>query len=62
MNDICIDTTATITIATSKNNLLNFNELLQLFNCSISQQQAWAVLYQPLKEYQVLIEKNLLFL
>jgi hypothetical protein len=43
-------------------NLLNFHEILQLFNCAVSQEQAWAILYQLLKEYKHLIEQNLIFL
>ena len=38
--------------------LLNFNEILQLFNSAISQEQAWAVLYQLLKEFKSLLENN----
>jgi hypothetical protein len=39
--------------------LLNFNEILELFNSAISQEQAWAVLYQLLKEFKSLIQNNL---
>ena len=36
---------------TNPNEILNFKEILQLFNCAISQEQAWAVLYQVLNEF-----------
>ncbi len=42
--------------------MLNFHEILQLFNCAVSQEQAWAILYQVLKEYKHIIEHNLIFL
>ena len=35
---------------------LNLKEILQLFNCAISQEQAWAVLYQVLSEFKQLFE------
>jgi len=37
---------------------LNLKEILQLFNCAISQEQAWAVLYQVLAEFKQLFEIN----
>lgn len=36
--------------------MLNLKEILQLFNCAISQEQAWAVLYQVLSEFKNLFE------
>jgi hypothetical protein len=36
--------------------MLNLKEILQLFNCAISQEQAWAVLYQVLSEFKQLFE------
>jgi hypothetical protein len=39
-------------------NVLSFQEILQLFNCAVSQEQAWAILYQLLKEYRHLIEQD----
>ena len=39
--------------------VLNFREILQLFNCAISQEQAWSVLYQVLVEFKYLMENNL---
>jgi hypothetical protein len=41
------------------NEILNFKEILQLFNCSISQEQAWAVLYQILNEFKIILDSNL---
>lgn len=38
---------------------LNFKEILQLFNCAISQEQAWAVLNQCLIELRYILENNL---
>jgi hypothetical protein len=38
---------------------LNFKEILQLFGCAISQEQAWAVLNQCLTEFKYLIETNI---
>jgi hypothetical protein len=45
-------------------NSLSFNEILQIFNSAISQEQAWAALYQILKEFKYLFENclNLVFL
>jgi hypothetical protein len=43
----------------SKENSLNFGEILQLFNCAISQEQAWAVLYQCLFEFKILLDASL---
>ena len=37
---------------------LNFKEILQLFGCAISQEQAWAVLNQCLNEFKYLMENN----
>ena len=37
---------------------LNFKEILQLFGCAISQEQAWAVLNQCLNELKYLMENN----
>jgi hypothetical protein len=39
--------------------ILNFREILQLFNCAISQEQAWAVLYRCLIEFKQLLETHL---
>lgn len=39
--------------------ILNFREILQLFNCAISQEQAWSVLYQLLVEFKYLLETDL---
>jgi hypothetical protein len=36
--------------------LLNFNQILQLFNSAISQEQAWAVLYQLLSEFKLIFD------
>ena len=44
---------------TNPNEILNFKEILQLFNCAISQEQAWAVLYQVLNEFKILLDSNL---
>lgn len=38
---------------------LNLKEILQLFSCAISQEQAWAVLYQVLCKLKQLLETNL---
>lgn len=38
---------------------LNFREILQLFNCAISQEQAWAVLYECLIKFRYILENNL---
>ena len=38
---------------------LNLKEILQLFNCAISQEQAWAVLYQTLNGLKYLFKNNL---
>ena len=40
-------------------NALNLKEILQLFNCAISQEQAWAVLYQTLHGLKYLFKNNL---
>ena len=40
-------------------NVLNLKEILQLFNCAISQEQAWAVLYQTLNGLKCLFAYNL---
>jgi hypothetical protein len=40
-------------------NLLHFREILQLFNCAISQEQAWAVLYTCLVEVRQLLGTHL---
>ncbi len=37
---------------------LNFKEILQLFGCAISQEQAWAVLNQCLNELKYLLDTN----
>ena len=37
---------------------LNFNEILELFGCSISQEQAWAVLNQCLTELEYMMANN----
>lgn len=39
--------------------LLNLREILQLFNCAISQEQAWAVLYQVLTKFKVMLDTEL---
>ena len=38
---------------------LNFKQILALFNCAISQEQAWAVVHQCLIELKFLLENNL---
>ncbi len=38
---------------------LNFKEILQLFGCAISQEQAWAVLNQCLNELKYLLDTNI---
>ena len=43
----------------TKEEALNFKEILQLFNCAISQEQAWAVLSECLNEFQYILENNL---
>ena len=43
----------------SETNALNLKEILQLFNCAISQEQAWAVLYQTLNGLKYLFKNNL---
>ena len=40
------------------NEHLNFKEILALFNCAISQEQAWAVLYQCLIELRRLLDAD----
>lgn len=48
---------ATVTTAiTNSKELLNFYEILQLFNCAISEQQAWAVLYEIILEFKNLFQ------
>ena len=42
-----------------ESNALNLKEILQLFNCAISQEQAWAVLYQTLNGLNYLFKNNL---
>ena len=42
-----------------ESNALNLKEILQLFNCAISQEQAWAVLYQTLNGLKYLFKNNL---
>ena len=37
---------------------LRFKEILQLFNCAISQEQAWAVLYQILNGLKYLLDNE----
>lgn len=39
--------------------MLNLREILQLFNCAISQEQAWAVLYQVLSKLKYLLDNDL---
>lgn len=41
--------------------LLNLKEILQMFNCSISQEQAWAILYELLNELKFLFEHDFQF-
>ncbi|CAF0716819.1 unnamed protein product [Brachionus calyciflorus] len=43
----------------NSNELLNFQEILQLFNTAISEEQAWAVLYQVLVEFRTHLDTNL---
>lgn len=43
----------------SADEALNLREILQLFNCAISQEQAWAVLSECLNEFQYILENNL---
>lgn len=38
---------------------LNFKEILQLFGCAISEEQAWAVLNQCLNELKYMMETNI---
>lgn len=45
-----------ITTINMTKELLNFNQILQLFNSAISQEQAWAVLYQLLKEFKLIFD------
>lgn len=57
-----INTSSTISTTISSANtgqVLNFKEILQLFNCAISQEQAWAVLYQVLIEFKHLLYNNI---
>jgi spire len=53
---ICDATTSTKKSSHQENEKLNFAEILQIFNCAISQEQAWAVLYQILINLKCLIE------
>ena len=48
-----------ILAANQRLNVLNLKEILQLFNCAISQEQAWAVLYQTLNGLKYLFKYNL---
>ena len=41
------------------NSVLNLKQILQLFNCAISQEQAWAVLYQTLNALKFLFKSSL---
>lgn len=43
----------------NSNEILNFQEILQLFNTAVSEEQAWAVLYQVLVEFRSLIDSDL---
>jgi hypothetical protein len=52
-------TNSTLIEQSKSNEILNFKEILQLFNCAISQEQAWAVLYQSLNEFKILLDSNL---
>ena len=45
--------------ATAQTPMLNLREILQLFNCSVSQEQAWAVLYQALTKLKHLLDTDL---
>jgi spire-like protein len=50
---------STYLLNNSTTNVLNLKEILQLFNCAISQEQAWAVLYQTLNALKFLFKSNL---
>lgn len=50
-----LNSASSVVIANSKE-LLSFNEILQLFNCAISEQQAWAVLYETILEFRNLFQ------
>ena len=41
---------------------LSFNEILQIFNCAISQEQAWAVIFQTLVEFKHLLDDDQVFM
>lgn len=45
--------------STAQTPMLNLREILQLFNCSVSQEQAWAVLYQALTKLKHLLDTDL---
>lgn len=47
------------TSAANATECLNLKEILQLFKCGISQEQAWAVLYQTLSKLKYLLDNDL---
>ena len=49
------------TLSKKPKGLLNLKEILQMFNCSISQEQAWAILYELLNELKFLFETDYQF-
>lgn len=62
-NVVCSDDDSSAMVLAPKTNenspILNLREILQLFGCAISQEQAWAVLYQVLTKLKHLLDTNL---
>lgn len=58
-NELSLLENSSNTSSNSRNDVLNMSDILTLFNCAISQEQAWAVLYQVLVEFRHLLDNNL---
>lgn len=58
-NSSLLNTSTSSTSSKDEVKFLNLKEILQLFSCAISQEQAWAVLYQILVEFKNLLQTNL---